>query len=226
MFWNRSLWRSRHRQVTRMRRWKRWFLTLFMILIKGLLYFSGCVKAGSPKARRYGWWRRGQSSRQWKSVILAPASIFRVMSCRQVWLVIWPPASRTWRRQESVIRSPMRRIRVQKLCRVTRRWIRWFTAASIRQMVPSIRIWEMRWRSFSWTMLPYIMSRRHRWLLDLVSDAVSLAFCIWRLFRNVWKENTILILSQRRLPLFIESIRLTARWLNWRIRRICRILQK
>ena len=47
--------------------------------------------------------------------------------------------------------------------------------------------------------------------LDLVSDAVSLAFCIWRLFRNVWKENTILILSQRRLPLFIESIRLTAR---------------
>ncbi len=29
-------------------------LTLFMILIKGLLYFSGCVKAGSPKVRRYG----------------------------------------------------------------------------------------------------------------------------------------------------------------------------
>ena len=45
----------------------------------------------------------------------------------------------------------------------------------------------------------YIMSRRHRWLLALVSDAVSLAFCIWRLFRNVWRENTILILSQRRL---------------------------
>ena len=51
-----------------------------------------------------------------------------------------------------------------------------------------------RWRSFSSTMLPFIMNRRHRSPLALVSAAVSWDFFIWRSFRSVWRESITWIL--------------------------------
>ena len=55
---------------------------------KGVIVFFRVREGRIAKGTKVRMMATGQSSRQWKSVILAPASIFRVMSCRQVWLVI------------------------------------------------------------------------------------------------------------------------------------------
>lgn len=55
---------------------------------KGVIVFFRVREGRIAKGTKVRMMATGASSRQWKSVILALASIFRVMSCRQVWLVI------------------------------------------------------------------------------------------------------------------------------------------
>ena len=75
-----------------------------------------------------------------------------------------------------------------------RKYSRWYTVVCIRQMVRSMVISVMRWRSFSSMMHHCFLSRRHPLLSVLVSAVVFWDCFISKSFRNVWNENIILTL--------------------------------
>ena len=59
--------------------------------------------------------------------------------------------------------------------------------------------------------LHYSLSLRHHWHLALASDADSLVFYIWKLFRRDWRESLILISLPLHLVLFTRFTRQAVR---------------